>query len=65
MDDRSEKPPAATGADQRAGRGNLVEKAFDIWLQRHLHRLYDDAMREPLSPELLRLIEADRNKGKS
>lgn len=62
MDDKSEKTPPAMGAGQRARRGASVENAFDIWLQRHLHLLYDDALREPMPPELLRLIEADRDK---
>ncbi len=35
-------------------------RAFDIWLRRSLHRLYDAAAREPIPPELLRLIEDDR-----
>jgi hypothetical protein len=39
--------------------------AFDIWLRRSLHRLYDDAAREPVPPELLRLIEEDRLRRRS
>jgi hypothetical protein len=37
-----------------------VEGAFDLWLQRGLHQLYDDVAREPIPEELLRLIEEDR-----
>lgn len=47
-------PPAAAG---RRGAGMA---AFELWLQQRLHELYDDVMREPIPPELLRLIEADR-----
>ena len=36
--------------------------AFDIWLQRGLHQLYDDIAQEPVPEELLRLIEEDRKK---
>lgn len=36
--------------------------AFDIWLQRGLHQLYDDVAREPIPDELLKLIEEDRKK---
>ena len=37
-----------------------VTPAFDIWLQRGLHQLYDDVAREPIPEELLKLIEEDR-----
>lgn len=36
--------------------------AFDVWLQRGLHQLYDDIAREPVPDELLKLIEKDREK---
>jgi len=46
------------------GRGHTApEAAFDIWLQRGLHQLFDDVMREPIPEELLRLIEQDRGQG--
>ena len=37
-----------------------VEHAFDLWLQRGLHQLYDTVAKEPIPEELLRLIEEDR-----
>jgi hypothetical protein len=37
-----------------------VEDAFDVWLHRGLHQLYDAVAKEPLPPELLQLIEEDR-----
>lgn len=39
-----------------------VVAAFDIWLQRGLHQLYDDIAKEPVPDELLKLIEDDRQK---
>jgi len=39
-----------------------VVAAFDVWLQRSLHQLYDDVAREPIPDELLKLIEEDRKK---
>lgn len=39
-----------------------VVAAFDIWLQRGLHQLYDDVAKEPVPDELLKLIEEDREK---
>jgi hypothetical protein len=46
------------------GRGQAApEAAFDLWLQRGLHQMFDDVMREPIPDELLRLIEQDRGQG--
>ena len=39
-----------------------VIAAFDIWLQRSLHQLYDDIAQEPIPDDLLKLIEEDRKK---
>lgn len=39
-----------------------IMAAFDIWLQRGLHQLYDDVATEPVPDELLKLIEDDRQK---
>lgn len=38
------------------------EVAFDLWLDRGLHKLFDDVANEPLPEEFLRLIEEDRRK---
>ena len=37
-----------------------AERAFDVWLQRGLHQMYDSVAREPVPEALLRLIEGDR-----
>lgn len=39
-----------------------VTAAFDVWLQRGLHQLFDDVAKEPLPDELLKLIKEDREK---
>ncbi len=36
------------------------DAAFDLWLKRGLHAMFDDVAREPLPPELLALIETHR-----
>ena len=36
--------------------------AFDVWLKRGLHQMFDDVAKEPIPEELLRLINADRPK---
>lgn len=35
--------------------------AFDLWLKRGLHEMYDDITKEPVPEELLKLIEDDRS----
>jgi hypothetical protein len=39
--------------------------AFDLWLHRSLHLLYDGVTREKVPAELLRLIERDRGRRQS
>jgi hypothetical protein len=36
--------------------------AFDLWLQRGLHQMFDDVANEPIPEELLKIIENDRPK---
>ena len=50
-----DKPPARR-VDRRERGG---PEAFDIWLQRGLHQLYDSVAKEPIPDELLKLIEQD------
>ncbi len=39
-----------------------TEAAFDVWLQRGLHAIFDVTASEPIPDELLRLIEEDRKR---
>ena len=39
-----------------------ADAAFDLWLTRGLHKLYDDVANEPIPAELLKLIQEDRKK---
>ncbi|MFC3124980.1 NepR family anti-sigma factor [Pseudoroseomonas globiformis] len=43
-------------------RKRTPDAAFDEWLQRGLHAMYDDVAQEPIPDELLRLIDQDRNR---
>lgn len=62
MGDKEQKRKAAMDqADGNDPDADGAERAFDLWLQRSLHRLYDTVAQEPVPPELLRLIEEDRN----
>lgn len=40
----------------------VPKNAFDAWLERGLHQLFDDIAKQPVPEELLRLIEGDRKK---
>ena len=35
----------------------MVERGFDRWLNRQLHRRYDQVLTEPVPDELLRLLD--------
>nr|WP_256366987.1 NepR family anti-sigma factor [Acidisphaera sp. L21] len=52
------KPKKAT---KRPGESAKPE-AFDLWLKRGLHQIYDGVAKEPIPDELLKLIEDDRKK---
>jgi hypothetical protein len=60
-DDDAARPPMPS-APARTGKATVPNAAFDIWLRRGLHQIFDDVAREPIPPELLRLIEQDRKK---
>lgn len=46
----------------RPGADAAKPEAFDLWLRRGLHKIYDDVANEPIPEELLKLIEDDRSK---
>jgi hypothetical protein len=54
------RPPGVPPVSGRKGR--KTEAAFDLWLQKGLHEIYDKVASEPIPDELLRLIEEDRKK---
>ncbi len=39
-----------------------TEAAFDLWLQKGLHDIFDNVAREPIPEDLLKLIEEDRKR---
>jgi hypothetical protein len=55
------KMPDANARDRKRRKGE-VNAAFDVWLRRGLHEMFDEVAREPIPEELIRLIEADRRK---
>lgn len=57
MTRRKDKLPPAGPQDKPK-----PDAAFDLWLKRGLHEIYDGVANEPIPDELLRLIEEDRKK---
>ncbi len=55
-------PKSKSNQPERPRKPRQTEAAFDIWLQKGLHQLYDDVANEPVPDELLRMIEEDRQK---
>ncbi len=56
MKNRDKVPPPV------AKQSRPTDAAFDIWLNRGLHQLFDDIANEPVPEELLKLIQEDRDK---
>ena len=50
--DRSEGKPAGKPNKQ----SRPTDSAFDLWLNRGLHELFDDVVKEPVPPELLKIV---------
>lgn len=57
MTERKDKPAARSTKQSRP-----TDSAFDVWLTRGLHELFDDVMKEPVPPELLKIVEDDKKK---
>ncbi len=50
------------GMPQTPSHQTKPEAAFNLWLERGLHKLFDDIAQEPIPEALLKIIEQDRNK---
>lgn len=67
MSDSSERPSKGNASlhnPRNIGRGRKAapDVAFELWLERGLHKMYDDVANEPIPAALLELIEQDRKK---
>ena len=60
MIDMAEDKPKSAGAVPRPKRP--ADQAFDTWLERGLHEIFDDVAREPVPDELLKLIRDHKGK---
>jgi hypothetical protein len=61
-DENDAAVPPVSPPPARIAKPAVQNAAFDIWLRRGLHQIFDDVAREPIPPELLRLIQQDRKK---
>lgn len=59
---RPKQPPATSSLRETGSNQSVPDAAFDLWLQRSLHQLFDRVAKEPIPEELVRLIEQDRKK---
>jgi len=59
---RPKPPPEQVSQPAFRERDSVPGAAFDLWLQRGLHQLFDNVAKEPIPEELLRLIEEARRK---
>lgn len=57
---RLKDPTPLAGKAASLARDGKSDAAFDLWLHRGLHELFDTIAQEPIPAELLRLIEAHR-----
>ena len=60
MTERKGKPPYGPKSEQ----SRPTDAAFDVWLNRGLHELFDDVVKEPVPPDIMRIIEDDKKKPK-
>ena len=56
------KDQKVTPSSTTPGKLRKSDAAFDVWLQRGLHEIYDKIASEPVPEDLLKLIEEDRKR---
>ena len=59
-DPESKEAPAAMPAKPARRAAASADEAFDLWLERGLHAVFDKVTQETIPPELLALIEKHR-----
>jgi hypothetical protein len=59
MSDPEETTKEQPGVRRRKGG---PDAAFDLWLERGLHQLFDSVAAEPIPDSLLKIIEQDRGR---
>ncbi len=62
MSTRKGPPEVGRPAGPKSRTTRQQGEAFDLWLQRGLHQMFDDVANEPVPEEILRLIQEDRDR---
>lgn len=58
MSNRASRPSVeSNGASDVGSEEAMVERGFDRWLNRQLHRIYDPVLGEPVPDEMMRLLD--------
>ena len=60
MTSASEPPLPSSNSRAVPKRRRKGDTAFELWLQRGLHQMFDDVANEPVPDELRKLIDDDR-----
>ncbi len=60
MTSSSDTPPPSGNPQSVPKRRRKGDSAFELWLQRGLHQMFDDVANEPVPDELRKLIDDDR-----
>ncbi len=60
MTSASDIPPSSSNSRAVPKRRRKGDAAFELWLQRGLHQMFDDVANEPVPDELRKLIDDDR-----
>lgn len=53
--------PKGPPGRKMAKKSSPSDSAFDKWLNRGLHELFDDVMKEPVPADMLKLLNADKS----
>ncbi len=54
------RPEGATETAKPAKNVIKTDAAFDLWLKRGLHKIFDEIAAEPIPESLLKIIDEDR-----
>ena len=62
MTSASDRPPPSGSPHSTPKRKRKADSAFDLWLQRGLHQIFDDVANEPVpdAPALRKVIDDAR-----
>ena len=54
--------PKGKPGEKPVDQSRATDSAFDKWLNRGLHQIFDDVVNEPIPPDLLKILQIDKKK---